>query len=187
MWKVNYMNNHKNNAGFTLIELMVVIAIVGIFASIAIPSFSKLIANNRLSTATNELVANMMLARSEALKRSNTVTMCPSADQTTCSGGGDFSQGWIVFLDCDGDGVQGSVTTDCGLNNMEEVIKVGDGFQSVSMTNAAGGFVSFGFSGRPTNNTNSTFSVTDTANIADSEKEVTLSRVGRVRAETIYN
>ena len=164
------MNNHKNK-GVTLIELLITIAIVGIFASIALPSFSKLIENNRISTATNELVANMMLARSEALKRGDTVTMCPSTDQDTCNAT-DPSLGWVVFLDC---------TDSTDPNCQKVIIKVGDGFDSVDVSTFDE--ISFGFSGRPTGGLQ-TLTVKGKQGNSELEKTVILSRIGRVRTES---
>ena len=178
------MNNHKNNNGFTLIELMVTIAIVGVFASIALPSFSSLIESNRISTATNELVSNLLFARSEALKRRNNVTICPSVtqhlDNASCAASSDFSTGWIVFLDCDANGVRDLGTiADCGENDEEEIIKIGDAFSSIYMTNQSATQVSFGFSGRisgvPSN-------LEIGADTTDRRKKVIVSRVGRVRS-----
>lgn len=175
------MNNHKNNSGFTLIEIMVTIAIVGIFASIALPSFSKLIESNRINTATNELVSNLLLARSEALKRRNTVTICPSSNQTSCNDNTNFSTGWIVFLDCDNDIIPGETITDCGPNGTEDIIKVGDGFDSIYMTNQTVKKISFGFSGRLAGAA-STFDIGKDA--SNKKKKIVLSRVGRVRSES---
>ena len=169
------MTNHKNNSGFTLIEIMVTIAIVGIFASIALPSFSKLIESNRINTATNELVSNLLLARSEALKRRNTVTICPSSNQTSCNDNTNFSTGWIVFLDCDNDIVLGETIGGCG---PEDIIKVGDGFDSIYMTNQTVKKISFGFSGRLFGAA-STFDIGKDA--SNKKKKVVLSRIGRVR------
>ena len=170
----------KKNTGFTLIEIMVTVAIVGIFASIAIPSFSSLIENNRVNTATNELVSNLLLARSEALKRRNTVTICPSSDQTTCNANKDFSKGWVVFLDCSTIGQMDTGTiTGCGPNDKEEVLKVGDGFTSLYLSNQNLNSVSFGFSGRLASATSRFEIGTDTT---DRRKKVILTRVGRVRS-----
>ncbi len=176
------MNNHKNNSGFTLIELMVTVAIVGIFASIALPSFSNLIESNRISTATNELVSNLHFARSEALKRRNTVTVCPSSNQESCNNNSDFSTGWIVFVDCDDDIVPDEAIADCGPNNTEEILKVGDGFDSVYMNNTSVNKISFGFSGR-LNGIASTFEIGKDSGTL--KKTVALSRVGRVKAVTL--
>jgi len=88
--------------GVTLIELLVTIAIIAILAGIAAPSFVRLIADNTLSTQVNSLLADTRFARSEAIKRGASVTICPSADSDaaspTCSGS-DWKTGWIVFVD----------------------------------------------------------------------------------------
>mgnify|MGYP001809622795 CR=1 FL=1 len=91
--------------GFTLIELIVTIAIVAILAGIAIPSFTSMIAKNRAAALTNELSGALNLAYSEAVKRSRRVTVCRSVNVDTatpgCSTatGTNWSTGWIVFVD----------------------------------------------------------------------------------------
>jgi type IV fimbrial biogenesis protein FimT len=83
--------------GFTMVELLVTISIVGILTMIAVPSLTTFIQNQRLATATNSLVLSLNYARSEAIKRSvpNGITVCASTDQQTCNGA-SWSQGWVV-------------------------------------------------------------------------------------------
>lgn len=92
----------RTNTGFTLIELVVTIAIAAIVLTIGVPSFQETINNNRLTSGANEFVTGLNLARSEAIKRSVTVTLCKSADGATCAAGGGYEQGWIVFVDPNG-------------------------------------------------------------------------------------
>lgn len=94
----------KTITGFTLVELMITLVLVGILATIGVPSFMNLIANNRLTVQTNELVSSLNLARSESIKRNSRVTVCRSANGTAC--GGTWNNGWIVFVD---GGTAGSV------------------------------------------------------------------------------
>lgn len=68
----------SRSKGVTLIELMVVIVIIAIVATIALPSFSRMIENNRLTTTTNELVGLLSFARSEAIRRGSSVTVVPA-------------------------------------------------------------------------------------------------------------
>jgi type IV fimbrial biogenesis protein FimT len=90
-----------NEHGFTMIELMVVIAIAGIFSAMAAPSFSSLLASTRLSSQANDIVADVRTARGEAATRGVWVGMCPSHDGgATCSANAsDWASGRIVFAD----------------------------------------------------------------------------------------
>jgi len=81
--------------GFTLVELMVTVAVAGIIAAIAAPSFGKMISHNRLVSSSNEMIAALQVARTEAVTRRAQTTFCPSTDGATCSGGAGSQ--WIVF------------------------------------------------------------------------------------------
>jgi type IV fimbrial biogenesis protein FimT len=84
--------------GFTLVELLVTIAVAGVLLAIAVPNFAELMRNNRSEASANELVAALNVARVEAVKRGKRVSLCPSANGTSCSGTA-WQSGWIVFVD----------------------------------------------------------------------------------------
>ena len=101
----------RDNKGFSLIELIVTLSVASILMTLAVPSFSSFVKDNRLITQTNDFVTALNLARSEAIKRGDRVTVCKSSDQVSCSGSGGWNQGWIVFDDINGDGVVTSPAT----------------------------------------------------------------------------
>jgi type IV fimbrial biogenesis protein FimT len=94
--------------GVTLIELMVSIGILAILTAVAIPSFTSIMVNYRLTSISNTFVASAQLARSEAIKRNGRVTMCKSADGMTCTVNGSWNQGWILFHDVDNNAAKGT-------------------------------------------------------------------------------
>lgn len=87
--------------GFTLVELMVVVAIVAVLAAIAFPSFEATMRSNRVATTTNELIASFALARSEALRSPGGAHICTSDDGASCTETA-WEQGWIVWIDSNG-------------------------------------------------------------------------------------
>lgn len=90
-----------------MVELMITIAIVAILLAVAFPSFQGSLRSNRLATASNELMASLSLARSEAIRNPAGAAICTSLDGAIC--GGDWNDGWIVWIDEDDDGVPGGV------------------------------------------------------------------------------
>lgn len=79
----------NRQAGFTLLELMIIITVLGILVSVAIPSFSYLAANTKMKGAATDLHLTLLKARSEAVKRSSNVTITPNS-------GTDWSRGWTM-------------------------------------------------------------------------------------------
>lgn len=78
----------KRHTGFTLVELMITLAVVAILLTVGIPSFQAIFQSNRLATQANEMIGAINLARSEAIKRGANVTVTPSA--------GGFQNGWCI-------------------------------------------------------------------------------------------
>ncbi len=89
----------KRSRGFTLIELMITLLLAAIILALGVPGFQDIVRNNRAATQSNELISALSLARSEAVKRGARVSLCPSTDQATCTGGTNWANGWIVFRD----------------------------------------------------------------------------------------
>jgi type IV fimbrial biogenesis protein FimT len=90
--------------GFTLIELMVTIAVLAILIALAMPSFASLINSNRLTAQSNEVVAALQFARVEAVRQNRRAIVCGSANGTSCSNSTAWNTGWLTYLDMDSNG-----------------------------------------------------------------------------------
>ena len=85
------------NSGFTLTELMISLAIVAILLTLGVPSFRYLTNSYRISAEVNSLLGDLMYARAEAIKEGQNVTVCSTANGTTCSGAAAWQTGWLVY------------------------------------------------------------------------------------------
>lgn len=163
------MNRHT---GFTLVELMVALAVAAILLTIAAPNFRDFLLNNRLAGATNEFIAAANLARSEAIKRGRDATVCVSNDSMsaapTCTGGNDWGDGWLVWVDSDGSGAL----------NGDERLRVGDPQTNTGVT-VSGNLSAFTY--------DSTGAVDNTGSIQvcderddENGREITINATGRI-------
>ena len=135
---------HAQHVGFTLIELMVTIAVAAIVLSLGVPSFERLIERNQLTANINELVASLNYARSEAVRRNQRVSICHSNDASSCSGT-KFEEGWIIFTDQDQDGDRD--------NPADTILRVHSALpQSISLGENLSGNLSFKPNGRADDN-----------------------------------
>jgi len=107
----------NNERGLTLTEMIIAMAIAAMLIMAVVPGMTDLINNNSLSAQNNALADAFMLARSEAIKRAQSVGVCSSTNGSSCSGDTDWANGWLVWSDDNGDNV---------VNTGEEVIQVND-------------------------------------------------------------
>ncbi len=95
----------KNANGYTLTELMIVVAVLSVVLAIGLPRLNVFFDGNRMVSNTNALVSAINIARSEAIKSGGRVTLCKSstadANVPTCTTNGGWEQGWFVFQDTD--------------------------------------------------------------------------------------
>ena len=160
----------KKHPGFTLVELMVVVAIAGVVMAFAIPAMGNFIKNERLVTQINTLVGHLAYARSEAVTRRQQVILCASRSSTSCLGA-DWADGWILFIDADN-----SSTFTAG----EEILRAKATLEgSNTLVSTTGSMIIYdnrGFSP----NSNGVFSLCDDRG-ATYVKSISITNTGRVR------
>ena len=135
--------------GFTIVELMVTLLVAAILAAIAVPSFRATIEGNRVTAATNALVATLQQARSEAVRRNARITICKGgASATDCNTatGSSWEDGWILFSDKK---VDTGLAVDAG---QDQILRHGGqglaGTIKIVEKGSGPGYVSFNASGR---------------------------------------
>ena len=162
--------------GFSLIETLVVIALLAIFAVFAIPMFSDLTQNNRMRAQVSNLVGQFAQARTEAMRRGFRVTMCPGTE-SGCSGN-QWENGLIAFVDIDADGVR-----DSG----EEIILVGAALtgNNTMRSDQFSTFISFRYDGASTAVDGSanpgSFVVCDSRGFGDHARALNILATGRIK------
>ncbi len=115
------MKNCNKNNGYTLIELLVSLAILSILLAVALPNFQDTIESNVTNSQAKLFMTTLNLARSESIKRGVNVGICPSTDGVDCAAA-SWSSGWIVFIDANGDSDGDAGSIDVG----DTIIRVFD-------------------------------------------------------------
>jgi type IV fimbrial biogenesis protein FimT len=95
--------SERRSSGFTMLELIVVIAIVGVLIALGVPSFKYVTTANRIAAEVNGLLGDMQFARAEAIKEGQTVVVCVSTNGTSCTNS-TWDRGWMVCSDPANDG-----------------------------------------------------------------------------------
>ena len=163
----------KKNSGFTLLELIITVALISIVMAIAVPSMTSFTQNDRLTTNINTLIGHLAYARSEAVKRSQQVSICSSNNATTCTGG-NWQDGWIVYIDADGDN---SFTAG------EEVLRAQQALEGANtLTTAIGTQVTYDYRGFVNAASVGNFQLCD-GRSGPHGKTIRISTTGRVRIE----
>jgi len=125
-------------AGFTMIELVVVMLIVGIIAWVGTSSFGYVTGSNRMSAEINALNSDLRFARTEAIKEGLFVTVCASSNGTTCQAASSWQNGWIVISDPtgaqtpNGAPLRVQAAFSKSFNNSTDAITVNSGFWAVT-------------------------------------------------------
>ena len=96
-WILNSIQ--RKSSGFTLLELLISIAILSILFSVGVPSLHGVITSNRLTSNINQIISLLSYSRTEAIKRGQRVTLCQTTDQLKCSKTGTWNTGWMLFVD----------------------------------------------------------------------------------------
>ena len=177
--KGDVMRHHtaraRGAAGFTLIELMVTVGVMAILAAIAFPSFQGVMRSNRLATTTNQVLGALALARAEAIRNTRGAGVCPSTDGSSCASSTNWTTGWLVWSDVNGNGTYDGSSTDTALRFVQ-------GNPQVTITGPSGAAaVRFDARGRLANTAQTITLQPDTCGSQALRRTLTISATGQVR------
>jgi type IV fimbrial biogenesis protein FimT len=150
----------SGHGGFTLVELITAVAVLAVLVALAVPNFNDATLSARLNGFANNLVASAQVARSEAIKRNSTITLCASSDGATCAVSGGWEQGWVVLTDA------------------PAVLQVQQPLPTEFKVTQTGGTANVTFPGTVVGTTATTLTVCRSTPVGSEERVVTISGTG---------
>lgn len=166
--------NSRRLAGFTIIELMLTIAVAAAILIQGVPSFQGLMERNQLTSNINQFISSLSLARSEAIRRNQRVALCPSNNGSVCAGSG-YENGWIIYVDRNANNSRQPVS--------EELIWVSEPLPANMTLRGTGRYnraIPYLASGRSANGLSGSVRLCKDNN-TDKSKKITIITSGRVR------
>ena len=164
-----------SNLGFTLVEMLIVMAIAGVLVGIALPGFNFLLTGAKLDSGVDKIAQAVSKSRNLSLNNrgNERIVICPSTDHNdpsvvnpSCNATTetDYSDGWLVFIDCDADGIFDGATNVCddidtagsALDAPERIISIQPQFQDITLVSSDTNRIIFDRSGRTLSTTNFT-------------------------------
>lgn len=171
----------KTVRGFTLLELLIVLAVAAVIMGVAVPSMAGMIRSSRLTAAHNEFLSSLYLLRSEAAKRNRTMKMCRTASvvppQCATGSAGGWDQGWAIWADADNDDRIGTSEV---LVSVRQAL--GRGVR-LSGNGTLANRIAYRSTGAPAGFNNGTFTLCVEGGAA--KKQIIISAAGRVRTKEL--
>lgn len=165
----------KSNLGFTLVEMLIVMALAGVLIGIALPGFNFLLTGAKLDSGVDKIAQAISKSRNLSLnnRRNERIVICPSTDHNdpsvvnpSCNATTetDYSDGWLVFIDCDADEIFDGATNVCddidtagsALDAPERILSIQPQFQDITLVSSDNNRIVFDRSGRALSTTNFT-------------------------------
>jgi len=159
--------------GFTVLEMLLVLSIMAILMILGIPALQSYEMRQRMSAAVNLLHTQLALARNEAINRNTQVVACPGRPTGGCTEAADWSDGWMIFADLNGDRQH---------QGTETVLRVEPGLEQMVIRSSSGRTSLRFYPNGSAPGSNSSISFCDARGPADARKLV-ISNSGRIRRE----
>ncbi|MEX0619814.1 MAG: GspH/FimT family pseudopilin [Pseudohongiellaceae bacterium] len=163
------------SVGITLLEMLIVVAILSIVLTVGLPSFTETAGRIEAGSASRSLQSALGLAKSEAAKRGLTVSVCPTTDGQQCAAG-QWNNGWIVFVDANGDASGGAGSIDAN----DTIIQISD-VSAQSVVTATTNLIQYDSRGYGLNDEIQTLTVCPPDGNAENARQLEIGITGRVR------